>query len=68
MTKWPNLFHQELAKQLRLLDKSYSPYYKYEQQVVPENDNYKPYCGFTLSKDKAFVLNRQDTTLVANKK
>ena len=68
MTKWPNFFHKELAKQLHLLEKPYSPYYKYEPQVVLENDNYKLCCGLTLSTDKTFDFNRQDTTLVANTK
>ena len=68
MTRWPNFFHQELAKHLHLLKKPYSPYYKYEPQVVLENDNYKLYCGLNLSTDKTFVFNRLDTTLVANTK
>ena len=68
MTKWPNFFHKEIAKQLHLLEKQYSPYYKYEPQVVLENDNYKLCCGLTLSTDKTFDFNRQDTTLVANTK
>jgi hypothetical protein len=68
MNKWPNFLRHEMTKKLHLLEKPYRPYYKYEQQVVLENDNYTLYCGLTLSTDKTFVFNRQDTTLVANKK
>jgi len=39
------VFHQELANQFHLLEEPYSPYYRYEPHVAPENDNYKLCCN-----------------------
>jgi hypothetical protein len=45
------IFRQELAKQLYLLKEPYSPYYKYEPQVVLE-DKCKLSWGYTVLTDK----------------
>jgi hypothetical protein len=57
------VFRQELEKQLHLLQGPYTPYYKYEPQVVLEN-NSKLYWGRTLLTDKTVPFNRPDITLI----
>lgn len=52
------VFHWKLAKQLHLLQKPYSPFYKYEPQVVLENVNYKLYWYRTLLRHKSIPFDR----------
>ena len=51
------VFHQELVKQ-HLLEEPCSPYYKYELQVVLENDNYKLYSDRNLLTNKTAPFNQ----------
>jgi hypothetical protein len=53
------IFYEELAKQLHLLEEPYSPYYKYKPQDVLEN-NYKLYWNRTLLTDKTVHFNQPD--------
>ena len=52
-------FIQELANQFHLVEEPYSPYYKYESQVVLENDNYKVCWDRSLLTDKSVHFNGQ---------
>jgi len=49
-----------LANQFHILEGPYSPYYKYETQVAPENGNYKLCWDRTLLTGKSVHFNRPD--------
>ena len=65
--KVSKILHQELVKQLHLLEEPYSPYYEHEPQVILQNNTCKLYWDHTQLTDKTVISNWPDITLVDKK-
>ena len=58
--------HQKLAEAAELIDDE-SPYYKYTQASLLENENFKLYWNRSILTDKTIPFNRPDITFMKNK-
>jgi len=61
-----NIIHQKLAEAAEVIEDK-SPYYKYTQANVLQNENFKLYWNRSILTDKTITFNRHDITFF-NKK
>ena len=57
------IVHQKLAEAAELIENK-SPYYKYTQVNVLENENFKLYWNCSILTDKIIPLNRPEVTFI----